>query len=132
MFVFGGWDGYESLNSVEIIDLGSPDSKFQELPNPKPSRIKNGVAVVNDADDAIYMFGGWDERETMSSVFRYDIQTQETHFDGFLPEKVEGHACVRIPGTNSVFIFGGYDSVYVTDRIMKYDLKKKEGSIVFG
>ena len=75
LFVLGGWDGYDSLNTVEVLDLGAPDCKFVEMPNKMPARIKNGVAVMNDDDDAIYMFGGWDEKETMSSVFRYDIQT---------------------------------------------------------
>ena len=78
------------------------------------------------------MFGGWDEKETLSSVFRYDIQTGETHFDGFMPHVAEGHACVRIPGTQTVFIFGGYDGLGVTDRIMKYDMKSGGGSLIYG
>ena len=126
----GGFDGYDCLNCVEVLDL--KESSFKKLPDKMPSRIKNGVAIMNEEDQCIYMIGGWDEKETLSSVFRFDTQTYETHFDGFLPKQCEGHACVHIPGTSTVFIFGGFDSYGVTDRVMKYDMKTKAGSIVWG
>ena len=50
------------------------------------TRVKNGAAVFNEEDQSIYIFGGWDEKETMSSVFRYDTRTEDMHFDGFLPK----------------------------------------------
>ena len=87
---------------------------------------------MNQANQSIYMFGGWDEKETLSTVFRFDIETQKYHFDGFLPKQVEGHACVHVPEAETVFLFGGYDSLGVTDRIMKYDMKNRAGSLVFG
>ena len=69
----GGFDGYESLNTVEVLDLNSKDSaKFEMLDIKMPSRIKNGVAIMNENDQSVYMFGGWDEKETLSSVFRFD------------------------------------------------------------
>jgi hypothetical protein len=49
-----------------------------------------------------------------------------------LPHKVEGHACVHVPGTSIVYIFGGFDSLGVTERIMKYDMNSKQGSVVYG
>ena len=55
--------------------MAKEGSQFQELPNKMPSRIKNGVAVLNEQDDSVHLIGGWDERETMSCVFKYDIQT---------------------------------------------------------
>ena len=96
IWVMGGFDGYDCLNEMEVLDLATSEAKA--LPK-MPSRLKNSVAILNEEDDGIYMFGGWDEKETLSSVFRYDIQTGETHFDGCLPNVAEGHACVRIPGT---------------------------------
>ena len=67
----GGYDGYESLNEMEFVDLNSSEPKFEALPN-MPSRIKNGFAVFNEKDDCIYMLGGWDEKNTMTSVFKFD------------------------------------------------------------
>lgn len=51
-----------------------------------PSRIKNGFCVMNEEDKCVYMIGGWDEKETMSSVFKFDTITHQTNFDGFLPK----------------------------------------------
>ena len=130
LYVMGGFDGYECLNCVEMLDL-STNTGFQSLEK-MPARIKNGCAVMNESDQSIYIFGGWDEKETMSGVFRFDTESHEMHFDGFLPKQVEGHACVHIPNTSIVFIFGGYDSLGVTDRVMKYDMRTKTGSIVYG
>ena len=105
-------------------------------------RVKNGYAIFNESDQSVYIFGGWDEKETQNTVWRYttlpetlgkhDLEAGQMHFDGFLPKQVEGHACVYIPETQSVFIFGGFDSIGVTDRIMKYNLTTKAGSLVFG
>ena len=87
---------------------------------------------MNEEDQCIYIIGGWDEKETLKTVFRYDTQTNKTFYDGSLPEQAEGHACVYIPEKQTVFIFGGFDSFSVTDRIMKYDLKAHCGSVVYG
>lgn len=59
--------------------------KFELLEN-MPSRIKNGFCVMNEEDQCVYMIGGWDEKETMSSVFKFNTLTYEISFDGFLPK----------------------------------------------
>ena len=41
---------------------------------------------MNEKDQCIYMIGGWDEKETMSSVFKFNTLNNETSFDGFLPK----------------------------------------------
>lgn len=131
LYVMGGFDGYESLHDVEVLDLSQPGSTFEALPK-LPSRIKNGVAIMNEDDQCIYLIGGWDEKNTLGTVFRYNTLTNTTDFDGQLPKSAEGHACVYIPEQQLVFIFGGFDGQYVSDRVMKYDLKTAQGSIVFG
>ena len=45
----GGFDGYESLNEMEFVDLNEPEPKFEALPN-MFDRIKNGFAVFNEQD----------------------------------------------------------------------------------
>jgi hypothetical protein len=65
----GGFDGYECLNSMEMLDLNTNELKTLDR---MPSRIKNGYAIMNEADNCIYIIGGWDEKETMSCVFRFD------------------------------------------------------------
>jgi hypothetical protein len=48
LFVMGGFDGYDCLNCVEVLDM--KDKKFKKLPDKMPSRIKNGVAIMNEED----------------------------------------------------------------------------------
>ena len=78
------------------------------------------------------MLGGWDEKNTMSSVFKFDTLTNKMSFDGTLPKQFEGHACVYVPETQTVFIFGGFDDFGVTDRIMRYDLNAHSGAVIYG
>ena len=78
----------------------------------------------------------------MKTVFRYGtlppeeakkrgtLELGEMDFDGFLLNKIEGHAAIFIPETLSVFIFGGFDGVRVTDTIMKYNLKTQQCEII--
>lgn len=87
---------------------------------------------MNEEDQCIYIIGGWDEKETLKTVFKYDTKTNKMSYDGSLPNQVEGHACVYVPEKQSVFIFGGYDSYGVTDRIIKYDLNNHCGSLEYG
>ena len=131
LYVMGGFDGYESLNEMEFVDLNEPEPKFEALPD-MPSRIKNGFAVFNEQDQCIYMLGGWDEKNTTTSVFKFNTLTNKTSFDGTLPKQFEGHACVYVPETQTVFIFGGFDDFGVTDRIMRYDLNAHSGDVIYG
>mmetsp|Transcript_5532 Transcript_5532/g.9435 ORF Transcript_5532/g.9435 Transcript_5532/m.9435 type:complete len:232 (-) Transcript_5532:21-716(-) len=133
VFVMGGFDGWESLNQAEVITFkedGGVESVSQ-LPN-MPMRVKNGVAVLDEKSDAIFVIGGWDEKETMNSVFRFGATDFSCDFHGFLPQKVEGHACVRIPNTSTIFIFGGFDGLGVTDRVMSYDFGKRQANVLYG
>lgn len=90
--------------------------------------MKNGVSYYNPRDNKIYIVGGWDEKETIDKIFKYDPKTQETSFVSFLPHKVEGHT-VNVIGDN-MFIIGGFDSYGVTSRIMRVDLKTMETEVL--
>ena len=45
MYIMGGFDGYECLNSMEMLDLNTNEMTTLER---MPSRIKNGCAVMNE------------------------------------------------------------------------------------
>ena len=49
LYVLGGYDGYESLADVEVLDLNAENSKFEALPD-MISRIKNGISIMNEED----------------------------------------------------------------------------------
>ena len=116
-----------------MLDLNDEAQGFQPMPK-MASRVKNGVAIMDENSQEIYVIGGWDEKETQNTVFRYVTQGKDAGcmlFDGFLASKTEGHACVAAP-SGSIFVFGGYDGVRVSDRVMKYNINTKESVEVFG
>ncbi len=88
----GGFNGYECLLSIEKADLNDPSSTFIELAreNSLLSPMKNSANVMYEG--RIYLIGGWDERDTLKSIFCFNPQTEETSFVGSLPRPVEGHA----------------------------------------
>ena len=72
LWIFGGFDGWECLNEVELLDLAAvkKGQGFQNI-DKLPFRFKNGAGVMNEADQCIYLIGGWDEKKTNSAVFKY-------------------------------------------------------------
>ena len=64
-----------------------------------PFRFKNGAGVLNEADQGIYLIGGWDEKQTLGTVFKYSTDSGMCEFMSHLPHPVEGHACVYYPET---------------------------------
>jgi len=61
LYVLGGFDGWECLKEVEVVDLSVDTPKFEAIPDME-SRVKNGVAILNESDQCIYIIGGWDEK----------------------------------------------------------------------
>ena len=72
--------------------------------------------------------GGWDEKETQDKIFKYSLDTQQTSFVGFLPQKVEGHTIEVIDA--QLFIIGGFDGFGVTDKIVRVDLKTMKSEVL--
>eukprot|EP01083_Nonionella_stella_P026505 72997_1 len=156
LFVLGGFDGRECLDSIEVLDLtdfkkritdAKVDNKksnlFQDFDDLKinsnfgkfgklPNRLKNSACVMNENNQNIYTFGGWDEKNTLDSVWSISTYDGKYHFIGFLPHKSEGHAIVYIAESGSVFIFGGFDGFAVTNRIMKFNINTGASCLVDG
>ena len=82
LYILGGWDGFECLNSIEKADLRSEQSTFELLPKGSGLQgpIKNGACFVHE--NKIVVLGGWDERNTISSIFTFDIAKETTQFVG--------------------------------------------------
>ena len=76
----------------------------------------------------VYLIGGWDERDTLKSIFCFDPSTELTSFVGHLPRPVEGHSLAQIG--EFVFIIGGFDNLGVTNRIMRLNLKTLQSEVL--
>eukprot|EP00347_Sterkiella_histriomuscorum_P001745 403370852 len=121
IYIMGGFDGYECIREVEKIDLSQSEQQSIKLKN-MSHPVKNGVSYYNQRDGFIYIIGGWDEKETQDKIFKYHPVSQDMHFVGFLPYKVEGHS-VTVVDDKWLYIFGGFDSVSVIDTVMRINLQ---------
>mmetsp|Transcript_6457 Transcript_6457/g.4580 ORF Transcript_6457/g.4580 Transcript_6457/m.4580 type:complete len:199 (+) Transcript_6457:114-710(+) len=130
LYVMGGFDGYGCLRDIEMVDLSDEKPQFNQIKPPGLfDPIKNGAAVYNDnGDGQIYIIGGWNEKETTNSVFKFDPETHNQDFCNFMPLNVEGHAIVKI--NSCVLIFGGFDGYGLTDTIMKMDLNTGSTEVI--
>jgi len=62
------------LKEVERIDFSQPTPTFEKLRN-LVSPVKNGASYYHPKDGCIYIVGGWDEKETQDSIYKYDPKT---------------------------------------------------------
>ena len=98
LFVMGGWDGYDCLESVEKANLIEENPTFLKLPreNSLLGPVKNGCCVYNDLTNQILIIGGWDERQTTDTIFSYNPETNHCDFAGMrLPKPIEGHSVIK-------------------------------------
>lgn len=128
LYVLGGYDGYECLNTVERIRIEDGNKGKVEMLKSMNIRVKNGSCFYNSKDKNIYVVGGWNEKETEDKIFKYNLKTGETIFESYLPHAVEGHIC-HVLG-NNLFIFGGFDGYGVTDKIIKVNLENMEAEVI--
>ena len=131
LFVMGGWDGYECLDSIEKANLLDKAPSFSLLPRRRGlmDMIKNGQCIYDDENHTILVIGGWTERQTTDNVLVYNPNTMQCDFSGItLPKPIEGHSVVKL--NNQVFILGGFDSYGVTDSIMRLDLQTRRVSLL--
>ncbi|KJH41259.1 kelch repeat protein [Dictyocaulus viviparus] len=96
-----------------------------------PFRLKNSVGVPLN-DGGVLVFGGWDEKHTMKTVFRLSFDACFTSYridlESILPYNVEGHSCA-INGDH-VYVVGGYDGISVTNKILRYSISNKTSEVI--
>ncbi|KAE9420661.1 hypothetical protein Angca_002011, partial [Angiostrongylus cantonensis] len=128
--VIGGYNGTECLKTVQFVTLGEMELSSTTL-HDIPFRLKNSAGVTL-TDEAVLLFGGWDESHTMKTVFRLNFNACFTSYrielESILPHDVEGHCCARYG--DHVFIIGGYDGISVTDKIVRYSISNKSSEVL--
>jgi N-acetylneuraminic acid mutarotase len=130
LYVLGGFDGYSPLLSVEKCDLTQEEVKFTEMPrsNRLMSPLKNAVSFVHKGQ--IIIVGGWDERDTSNTIYRYDPSTDTCDYVCRLPTRIEGHSVALLK--DHAYIIGGFDSFGVTDKVIKLNLETNSAMVLPG
>ncbi|VDL80330.1 unnamed protein product [Nippostrongylus brasiliensis] len=119
--LLGGFNGNDCLKEVQLVELNGSEVAARRLPD-IPFRLKNSVAVKLP-DSSVLLFGGWDESQTMRTVFRLAFDEAITSYDmkmeAVLPYAIEGHSCAL--HNDHIFVIGGYDGISVVDSIVILD-----------
>jgi hypothetical protein len=73
--VFGGWDGRQCLANVQRITTDDEDNITVDNMPDLSLPLKNATAVAL-SDHRFLLFGGYDERTTLDTVFEYNSQVR--------------------------------------------------------
>ena len=72
IYVFGGTNGFRSLNDAEVFDLSTFSwSPIAPLPTPRSS-----MGAATAPDGRIFVIGGWTESASLNTVEAYDPSTK--------------------------------------------------------
>jgi len=125
MYIFGGWNGHESLNDLYSLNLDTLQWRKIVSEN-GPSKRRMHSAVVYK--DNMYLFGGYDESHSAHSyndLFCFDFQTETwktVACQGRIP-KGRSRAGATVVG-NNMYIIGGWDRVNYFGEVLRMDLEK--------
>ena len=125
MYIFGGWNGYQSLNDFYSLNLDTLEWKQIQSENGPSKRRMHSCAVYNCK---MYLFGGYDESrpaESFNELHCFDFETQtwkEVPCQGKIP-KGRSRAGAIVVG-NNMYIIGGWDRVSHNGEVLRLDLDK--------
>lgn len=124
MYIFGGWNGYESLNDFYSLNLDT--LQWRQINSADaPSKRRMHSAVVHK--DKMYIFGGYDESrlaQTFNELYCFDFQTETWKIvpcKGKIPIG-RSRAGAAIVG-NNMYIVGGWDRLSHFGEVLRFDLE---------
>ncbi|OII72623.1 kelch motif family protein [Cryptosporidium andersoni] len=130
MYIFGGYDGRNRINSLLKFDFNS--SKWTDLnishiksPLPEP-RDRHASAVYKDC---IYIFGGHNGTEELNDIWWYNTNnytwntiSEACSSSRGCPSPRHSHSCFVFE--KYIYIFGGNDGRYLND-MWRFDTEEK-------
>jgi N-acetylneuraminic acid mutarotase len=118
LYVFGGWDGNQVVDSVYQYD---PESDhWQELTPMPTARSDLGVSVV---EDKIFAIGGFDGEKPLATTEVYTPSLEESdtspwEIDQPLPDSIYAMGVVSL--ADRIYIFGGESNAEETIGFLEY------------
>jgi N-acetylneuraminic acid mutarotase len=125
LYVFGGFDGIKRFDEVWAFDINTRVWRVEteeQMNKPTPRFGHTGVVY----EDAFWVFGGWDGRDTLDCMWRYDLKARtwdmvepqkasngrrQTNANALCPRHRYRHSAVTFDG--GMFLFGGVDKDHV-------------------
>jgi len=125
MYIFGGWNGHQSLDDFYSLNLDTLQWRKIQSENGPSRRRMHSCAVHNGK---MYVFGGYDESrlaESYNELHCFDFQSEtwkEVTCRGKIP-KGRSRAGATVVG-NNMYIIGGWDRISHNGEVLRLDLDK--------
>lgn len=110
MYVFGGWDGHQTLNDFAVLDLKNQVwLKPSKVQGTVEGRYRHSASATNTA---LYVFGGINQvqkrfNDVHEFVFDSQTWTRRIAVANFEPSTRTFHQSVIFQ--NWLYVFGGFD-----------------------
>ncbi|CAF2210732.1 unnamed protein product [Rotaria magnacalcarata] len=117
LYVVGGYDGRQRMNSVECLDLSQENATWQPVASLTYRRALPGVCVHQNL---IYVCGGFDGSSRLASTECYDEKTDVWTIGEDMHVGREGAGLVSIG--DHLYCIGGYDGLSLLQTVEKYDI----------
>lgn len=117
MYVFGGWDGQQTLNDFSVFDF---ENKIWLRPNRVTGSVEGRYRhSASHTKSAMYIFGGINQAQKRFNdlhefIFETQCWTRRIALDHFEPTTRTFHQSV-IFNENLLYIFGGFDGQKTND-----------------
>ncbi|CAD8053578.1 unnamed protein product [Paramecium primaurelia] len=108
LYLFGGYDGQECFNEIEIYDI-QENRWIQPIVSGTIPTARNAHTMTRYKEN-LYLFGGHSGAQHLQDlhVFNtYKLEWTQVITKGTLPKGLRGHTANLIQ--NNIYVFGGYD-----------------------
>ncbi|EFA83421.1 hypothetical protein PPL_03567 [Heterostelium album PN500] len=123
MYIFGGWDGYESNNDIYKLDLKTNVwSQIKSENAPSKRRAHSSVIYKNN----IYIFGGFDtskKPETFNILYKFSLENEtwsEVECFGDIPRGRSRASMVEF--NDKLFLIGGWDRIDYFQELHEFNI----------
>ncbi|BAM42165.1 uncharacterized protein TOT_040000535 [Theileria orientalis strain Shintoku] len=128
-YSFGGYDGNQCFNDLEVFDPTLGSWSRLSKPHGKKPPARNAHTMVTDGRN-LYLLGGHSGSVHFDDIHMYSINSHtwtSLNFEGRVPPGVRGHACSFHKG--EIYLFGGYNGDVPFNTLYVFNLRSSTWSI---
>lgn len=118
VYVIGGFDGRERLNTVCLLDIAHRDEGWRWL---TPMHYKRGLSAACTHKGLIYVCGGFDGQSRLRSLEVYHPKIDEWRILEDMTTAREGAGLVVVDDT--LYCLGGYDGSHLLNSMEAFSLR---------
>ncbi|CAL8071894.1 unnamed protein product [Calicophoron daubneyi] len=124
VYVIGGFDGRERLNTVCMLDIAQREEGWRWL---TPMHYKRGLSAACTHKGLIYVCGGFDGQSRLRSLEVYHPKIDEWRILEDMTTAREGAGLVVVD--ESLYCLGGYDGFHLLNSMEAFDLRRGTWSV---